>query len=108
MLLLAREDTGERKEQVRGLELIFSTFEVDEVVRTEEASDQIREDGLRIRLLPVSADFCDAAANLCGLGTGDLVELQVQWSPAVRENVPAISTVRLSRNCKAVQGTKTC
>lgn len=46
--------------------------------------------------MPVSADFCDAASNLCGLGTGDLVDLQVQWSPAVRENVPTISAVRLS------------
>ena len=46
--------------------------------------------------IPVSAEFCDAMANLCRQCGGGTVHVQVQWSPAVRENIPAVSDVRLS------------
>ena len=46
--------------------------------------------------IPVSADVCDSVASLCTLCPEAKVEIRVEWSPAVRDNIPAISSVILS------------
>lgn len=48
--------------------------------------------------IPVSADFCDAVAGICGLGPEAEVAFQVQWSPVFRQNIPSFSSVELCRD----------
>lgn len=44
----------------------------------------------------VSANFCDALVGICGQRAEALVDFNIQWSPAVRENVPSTSSARLN------------
>ncbi len=46
--------------------------------------------------IPVSANFCDAVANICDQHPKAEVVFQVQWSPLVRENIPPFSSVNLT------------
>ena len=48
--------------------------------------------------IPVSANFCDAVASICDQPPETEVDIQVQWSPVVRQNVPAFSSVKLRRD----------
>lgn len=44
----------------------------------------------------VSTHFCDTLSNLCSLCTDAKMDIRVEWSPAVRDNISAISSVNLS------------
>ena len=54
--------------------------------------------------IPIGATFLEAIADLCKLRAGAQADFQLQWFPAVRENIPAASSVCLtSGNIERIQ-----
>lgn len=46
--------------------------------------------------ISVSANFCDAVIGVCGQRVEAIVDFHAEWSPAVKKNIPAFSSVRLN------------